>query len=80
MAGRIIGKMAKLNMKISKDSNLGKGFQVGHSYFCLNKPLENATEEEWYNDIINLEIQPLLEEYWFDKSDDVEQAIEELKR
>ena len=57
----VIKKMIKLNKEIEEDSNLGKGFKIGHSYFCnLSK------EEDWYKNIIDYEINPLIEEYWFD--------------
>lgn len=59
---RIAKKITELNKEISRDIMLGPGFQVGHSYFCLNRPVTDADLEK----IITYEIMPLLEEYWYD--------------
>ena len=64
---KIISKFTSLNEFIedSDKSNLGKGFRVGHSYFCV-KPVNGQSDEDWYQTIINFEILPLLYEYWWD--------------
>lgn len=69
----------QLNQRISNDPHLGKGYQIGHSYFC-NPPVftDLLTEKIWFNDIIDAEISPLLHEYWFDQTDLVEQLITTL--
>jgi hypothetical protein len=61
----IIARMNALNDAIASDVvNLGRGFQVGHSFFV---PREiNGYFAGWYEQIIETEIRPLLEEYWFD--------------
>lgn len=62
---RIRLHMADLNDAISSDTiNLGPGFQIGHSFFVPVE--EDAYVEGWYERIIETEIRPLLEEYWFD--------------
>ena len=78
ITNQIISKITELNKVITSDSkNLGPGFEIGHSYFC---PLEDvADSKEWYNRIINLEIKPLLTEYWFDNPDKAEAQIQELR-
>ncbi len=78
IASQIISKIMELNKVIASDSkNLGPGFEIGHSYFC---PLEDVVDtKEWYNRIIDLEIEPLLAEYWFDNPDKAEAQIEELR-
>ncbi len=58
----IIKKIADLNDVISKDSSLGAGFVIGHSYFCN---LKEANKEE-LKSIIKYEIIPMLKEYWID--------------
>lgn len=65
IADRIFSRMAELNDAIAKDTiNLGPGFQIGHSFFV---PTDGATyTDHWYDQIIDTEIRPLLEEYWFD--------------
>ena len=60
----IISKFQSLNKIINEDKNLGSGFEIGHSYFCTFK--KEMNEKEWYNSIIQHEIYPLLNEYWFD--------------
>ena len=53
-----------LNAVIVDDKSLGKGFEIGHSYFCSDNP-ETITDELVKN-IIAFEIIPTIEEYWFD--------------
>lgn len=66
--------MDEVNLEILKDTvNLGKGFQIGHSYFSPSEKVED--EESWYQRIIRLEIKPLLEEYWFDQEEKVDDLI-----
>ncbi len=58
--------IGSLNEAISEDqSNLGRGYCIGHSYFCAPMD-ESLSEREWYEQIIRTEVLPLLEEYWFD--------------
>ena len=68
----ISSKLDLLNSKIKSDKNLGSGFLIGHSFFC-NANSEN--ERKWFENIVKFEIRPLLEEYWFDDSEKVEQEI-----
>jgi 5-methylcytosine-specific restriction protein B len=68
----ISSKLNLLNEKIKSDKNLGSGFLIGHSFFC-NVNSEN--ERKWFENIIKFEIRPLLEEYWFDDSEKVDNEI-----
>ncbi|MEX1212347.1 MAG: AAA family ATPase [Balneolaceae bacterium] len=72
--GLIVEKLESLNETIRKESGLGAGFQVGHSYFCHPQ----AGNDSWYENIIHYEIVPLLEEYWFDKREKVRGLEEKL--
>lgn len=64
---RICSDMYALNGAIAKDTaNLGKGFRIGHSYFCPVDDSSTVPDAAWYREIIRSEISPLLEEYWFD--------------
>lgn len=72
---KIVKKMKNLNQEIEKDLSLGKGFRVGHSYFC-----DYVSSENWYEEIIRYEIAPLIEEYWFDDEEKGQTLIEELLR
>lgn len=75
---RIIRRMTDLNDTISDDAtNLGEGFCIGHSYFC---PTDGqAVEWDWYDRVIDLEIAPLIREYWFDKPNKADELISALK-
>lgn len=61
---KAVEAIKSLNTVIVDDKSLGKGFEIGHSYFCTDKP-ENITDEI-VNNIIAFEIIPTIEEYWFD--------------
>lgn len=75
---KIINGMSKLNEKISEDTkNLGKGYRIGHSYFCPTDSSVNY-DDLWYKHIIISEIKPLLDEYWFDNPEKVKTHIEYL--
>lgn len=79
VADAVIDRFSELNEKIADEttSGLGKGFCIGHSYFCT-PPVEGQSEKEWYETIIDYEISPLLDEYWWDdksKADDCKKAL-----
>jgi MoxR-like ATPase len=64
----IITQMTALNHAIGDDkANLGPGYRIGHSFFVPSGPFEY--KEGWYRQVIETEILPLLEEYWFDDDD-----------
>jgi len=72
----ITQRIGALNKVIESDTkNLGHGFKIGHSFFCPLRAVEDSAA--WYNDVINLEIAPQLEEYWFD---DPERAKDEASK
>jgi 5-methylcytosine-specific restriction protein B len=58
----LISKIKDLNREISLDKSLGKGFCIGHSYFCSR----DVCTEEWLHSIVDYDILPMLREYWFD--------------
>ncbi len=58
----LIARVKALNKEIALDPSLGKGFCIGHSYFC---GCIQCTEE-WLRSIVDYDILPTLEEYWFD--------------
>lgn len=68
-------RFSKLNKQIR--TRLGSGFTIGHSYFVNIKELDDI--EDTYNSILNYEIIPLLEEYFFDESDQLEALVEIIK-
>lgn len=65
LVNKVRNRIGALNQVIANERrDLGPGFQIGHSYFCPAGPIES--DDEWYANIINTEIKPLIEEYWFD--------------
>ena len=58
----LINKVKDLNCEITLDKSLGKGFCIGHSYFCGR----DVCTEEWLHSIVDYDILPMLSEYWFD--------------
>ena len=61
----LIDRIKELNREIANDKSLGKGFCIGHSYFCNTK----ECTDEWMQDVIDFDILPMLAEYWFDDTD-----------
>jgi hypothetical protein len=75
---QITQRMNDLNQEISDDqANLGSGFCIGHSFFCTKREPQ-STEGEWYRQIIQNEIAPLLKEYWFDNTEKVSKWVDRL--
>ena len=64
----VINKIVLLNDEISKDKSLGKGFCIGHSYFCGLMECDEDTIRE----IIRFDIIPMLNEYWFDDTEKIQ--------
>jgi 5-methylcytosine-specific restriction protein B len=60
---KLIGRVKALNADIENDASLGKGFCIGHSYFC---GLEDGCTDAVLKEIVDYDIIPMLEEYWFD--------------
>ncbi|MFO7582444.1 McrB family protein [Guyparkeria sp.] len=77
-ADEIQARMRHLNETIAADPRLGKQFCVGHSYVTPSAPLEAGTTRPWFEQVVETEIGPLLEEYWFDAPDEAEQARDTL--
>lgn len=61
----LIDRIKELNREIANDKSLGKGFCIGHSYFCNTK---ECTDERM-QDVVDFDILPMLAEYWFDDTD-----------
>ena len=83
---RIIKRMAALNAEIEKDTELGRGFRIGHSYFVPGEDVPPdggvppAFDDEWYETIVDTQIAPLLKEYWFDSPEKVSSEVDRLKQ
>lgn len=69
---KIIDRMNALNEVIAADSkNLGRGYQIGHSYFCPRNGIK--PDADWYRRVVEAEIVPLIQEYWFDNEQKVKE-------
>jgi 5-methylcytosine-specific restriction protein B len=71
---KIYSRITRLNSNIEK--TIGKGFQIGHSYFC--NVSDDGGDDDWYRQIIDMEVGPLLREYWFDNTEVANSEIESL--
>ncbi len=58
----LVARVKELNKEIAADRSLGKGFCIGHSYFCGQK----VCTDEWLHSVVDYDILPMLSEYWFD--------------
>ncbi len=66
----LIAKVEDLNNEIARDKSLGKGFCIGHSYFCGRT--EKDCTKDWLRSIVYYDIIPMLREYWFDEPSKLE--------
>ena len=71
----LIARIKELNREITLDKSLGKGFCIGHSYFCGCK----ECTVDWMNAIVNYEILPMLSEYWFDDNAKLQRWVNILR-
>ena len=62
----LISCIKQLNTSITEDDSLGDGFCIGHSYFCGLMP--ETISKQSLSSIIEFELIPLLQEYWFDET------------
>ena len=67
-----------LNDEVAADRNLGRQFCIGHSFVtpALGTSIEDP--DQWFEQVVETEIVPLLHEYWFDDPDRVSQARSKL--
>ena len=74
---KMVEALKQLNKTIIDDSSLGKGFVIGHSFVCGYKQEYRA--KSWLRAIIEFELIPLLEEYWYDDPEKRTQETEKLR-
>lgn len=65
---QLVRAVQVLNAHIAADPSLGGGFAIGHSYLCG----QSTVSARWLRDVVDFDILPMLEEYWFDDPDKVE--------
>lgn len=75
---KIQERLESLNEDIARDSKLGSQFCVGHSFVTPPIGMEIADAREWFSQVVETEIGPLLHEYWFDESDRAQKAKDAL--
>lgn len=71
----LVYAVVKLNDAIEGEASLGRGFRIGHSYFCPDadgNPVDPAS-------VVKYELAPLVEEYWFDDEKRAREEIGKLK-
>lgn len=66
---KVIEMIKKLNNDIRNDESLGKDFCIGHSFFCFDDDIDDYLLKS----VVDYEIIPLLNEYWYDEIDKVEE-------
>jgi len=78
MLEEIEKRIQALNADLSVDPGLGPQFRVGHSYVTptAQSPIQDA--REWFRQVVETEIGPLLDEYWFDALGKAQQARQKL--
>jgi 5-methylcytosine-specific restriction protein B len=71
-------RITELNDQIANE--LGNQFRIGHSYVTPAQRLESGSTKEWFEQVVDTEIGPLLEEYWFDSPKRAKEEINRLKK
>jgi 5-methylcytosine-specific restriction protein B len=71
-------RILALNEVITADSTLGRQYRIGHSYVTppFGIPINDA--REWFKQVVETEIGPLLDEYWFDALEKAKDARKRL--
>tara|TARA_Y100000782_G_scaffold114812_1_gene152635 strand:- start:17087 stop:18367 length:1281 start_codon:yes stop_codon:yes gene_type:complete len=70
-------RILSLNKQISEDPTLGTQFQIGHSY-VTPVGTEKIEVHSWFEEVVNTEIYPLLQEYFFDTPEKAEDLTSTL--
>lgn len=76
LADDIEQRILALNVRIAE--SFGRQFEIGYSYVTPTAKLEPGTTREWFRQVAETEIGPLLEEYWFDAPKSAREAVEKL--
>ena len=78
LATDIERRINELNDTITKDPSLGTQYCIGHSYVTPPEPLAPGETRDWFIEVVETEIAPLLEEYWFDSPKTAQDATSTL--
>ncbi|MGS0684598.1 AAA family ATPase [Nakamurella sp. GG22] len=74
---RLVVVVTELNAAIADDPALGQGFAIGHSF--LSRPIGGALDDLWLYSVVEDELIPLLDEYWFDEPGRAEEWAGKLR-
>ena len=77
-ADTIQQRLEQLNSTIAADSRLGKAFRIGHSYVTPHQSMGGRSTRDWFAEVVDSELRPLLQEYWFDAPDVATREVERL--
>jgi len=75
---KIQQRIVALNKDIEADPTLGRQFRIGHSYVTPPLKMKITDAREWFKQVVETEIAPLLEEYWFDAIEKANSAKQKL--
>lgn len=70
--------VTELNDEIEADRSLGAQFRIGHSYVTPSQGKKIGDARAWFRQVVETEIGPLLEEYWYDNLDRAQAAKRRL--
>ena len=65
--GKIVKRIKQVNDMIQATPSLGKGLEIGHSYFCQSEEIQDFTT--WWADLCEYELFPYIQEICFDNED-----------
>ena len=71
-------RILSLNEEIAADTSLGSQFRIGHSYVTTPFGIPISDAREWFRQVVETEIGPLLDEYWFDALEKAQKARQRL--
>ena len=71
-------RLAALNEQIADDRSLGPQFRIGHSVVTPPPGTTIDAPAEWFKQVVETEITPLLAEYWFDNPKAADDAKSKL--
>jgi len=71
-------RILSLNEEITADTGLGRQFRIGHSYVTPPFEIPISDAREWFKQVVETEIGPLLDEYWFDTLEKANKARQRL--
>lgn len=73
----LVEAVVELNAAIAEDPALGQGFAIGHSF--LSRPTGSDADDAWLYSVVEDELIPLLDEYWFDEPTKAEEWAGRLR-